>query len=110
MKLKAAARLINDCAQEHITIEVFLADYDSFYMRYALDGHESDNTELALFQKYAPEIALHKAVWDEIEVKVTADELIARPDIIQAGFISNAEALTRLKDLAAKHADVLGLT
>jgi hypothetical protein len=105
--LRSGAKLSEDCAQGRITFDAFLAEYDSFYMKYELDGHESDDAELSLFQKHATGIAVHEAVWNEILIKLTADEFISRPEVIRAGFIGHAEGFARLKKIAEKHADGL---
>ncbi len=38
-------QLIDDCASERISFSEFLEKYDTFYLTYALDGHESDLKE-----------------------------------------------------------------
>ena len=105
--MRAGAKLIEDCVQGRIAFEAFLADYGSLYMKNELDGHESDDAELSLFRKHATEIAVHEAVWNEILIKLTADEFMTHPEAIRAGFIGHAEGFTRLKKLAKKHVDAL---
>ena len=46
----------------HITGDVFLAEYGGFVERYALDGHEADQSELALFSRYESRIAPHQEI------------------------------------------------
>jgi hypothetical protein len=41
--------------------------------RSTLDGHESDEAELSLFEKHANRIALHREIWDQVLTKVTQD-------------------------------------
>lgn len=105
--LKTGAKLIVDCAQGRISFEVFLAEYDSFYMKYELDGHESVDAELALFQQHAAEVSLHKAVWSEILTKITADEFIVHPEAVRSGFIDHTEGFVRLKKIADKYSSLL---
>ena len=49
--LKMSARQIDDCILGRITFDNFLSTYNNFYDRYALDGHESDDEEIAHLQK-----------------------------------------------------------
>jgi hypothetical protein len=106
--LRTGARLVKDCAQGLITLDEFLADYGSFYMQHGLDGHESDEVERALLQEHSIEVALHKAVWDEVISKITADEFMNRPEVIQAGFIGHVDALGRIRNIARQYAETLG--
>jgi hypothetical protein len=101
--LDFAEELIRDCVNGQITFNAFLIKYDSFYMRFALDGHESDANERALFGKYSPRIAFHKAIWDEIESKITANEVVLQSKRNASKFISRKEGFELLKKLAAKY-------
>ncbi len=101
--LDAGRKLIVDCIHGRINFNAFLTDYDAFYIQHNLDGHESDDAEKAILRKHATEIALHQAVWENVISKVTADEFMNRPEVLQAGFIGHSEAQSRLKDLVRKY-------
>ena len=104
--LKKGAKLILDCVQGGISFETFLFEYDSFYMYHALDGHESDNAELELLQKYEAEIAIHKKIWDEVITKITDDKFFDQ-NAINKGFIVESDGFGRLKEIAEKYSHVL---
>jgi hypothetical protein len=105
--LRVGAKLIFDCVHGRISFETFLVKYDSFYMYYAFDGHESDDAELELFQMHATEIAVHEAVWNEIITKITDDKFMNRPEVIRAGFIGREEGFTKLKKIAERHSQII---
>ncbi len=104
--LKNGAKLILDCVQGYISFKTFLFEYDSFYLYHALDGHESDNAELELLQKYEAEIAIHKKIWDEVITKITDSKLFDQ-NAINKGFIVESDGFGRLKEIAEKYSYVL---
>ena len=104
--LKKGAKLILDCVQGCISFETFLFEYDSFYLYHALDGHESDDAELELLQKYEAEITIHEKIWDEIITKITDDKFLD-PEAINKGFIGSYIGLWRLKKIAEEYSHVL---
>ena len=77
----------------------FETAYDSFYVRYPLDGHESDEVELSLLEKHADRIALHRDIWEQVLVKVTEDSRYYGVD----GFIGPDQAVKRLEELLSRH-------
>jgi len=104
--LKKGAKLILDCVQGCISFKTFLFEYDSFYMYHALDGHESDNAELELLQKYEAKIAIHKKIWDEVITKITDDKFFDQ-NAINKGFIVESTGFGRLKEIAEKYSHIL---
>ena len=76
--------------------------YDSFYSRYPLDGHESDDEERLLFAKHAPRISLHREIW-EVLTKMTDDDHLGKASTVAGGFIGTAEAAHQIRALAATH-------
>jgi hypothetical protein len=102
-ELDAHDALVEKCARGELSWSEFEAGYDSFYPRYPLDGHESDADELALFEKHAVRIALHREIWEQVLTKVTGDEHARQQATIDAGFIGAHEAVRRIQALATKH-------
>jgi hypothetical protein len=101
--LEKHARLIDDCASERISFSGFLEKYDTFYMTYALDGHESDRDERTLFETYENRIAPHREVWERIiGGGLCADEDAEKESYIQANRFGSDEGLKRLKEINRK--------
>lgn len=99
-------QLVVRCARGDLSWADFETAYDSFYPRYPLDGHASDAEELALFEKHAMRIALHREIWDQILTKVTGDERLGQQANVDAGFIGTGEAVRRIQELVRKHLKV----
>ena len=72
--LDAHDALVAEYARGDLSWADFEKAYDWLYVRYPLDGHESDAEELRLFEKHASRITLHRAIWNEVLTKVTGDE------------------------------------
>lgn len=75
----------------------FLAAYDSFYVRWPLDGHEGQQALLETFEK---RIAVHRRIWSEVECLVTTEEHASNPAYRAIGFIGERDALKRLEAIA----------
>lgn len=102
-ELEVHDELVAKCARGDVSYSEFEKAYDNFYPRYPLDGHESDAEELQVLKKLASRIALHRAIWEEVLTKVTADEFLQLPETVAAGFIGSDEAVRRIRDLARRH-------
>jgi len=87
--------LIVRCARGELPLRAFLASYDTFYRRWALDGHEGP-----IPARLAHRVEPHQRVWDEIETRITTEEFAADPRYAAAGFIGEEEALRRLRAIA----------
>lgn len=95
--------LVLQCAHGDLDYLTFEEAYDSFYVRYPLDGHESDADELRLFEKHSGRIALHREIWQEVLTKVTRDEYLSQSATVAAGFIGSEEAVRRIRERARRH-------
>jgi hypothetical protein len=58
--------LIRRCASGLLSFWDFYEKYNNFYRYCALDGHESDEEERLLIDKYEPRILPHRIVAEEI--------------------------------------------
>ncbi|MGB7210311.1 MAG: hypothetical protein WBD27_16775 [Pyrinomonadaceae bacterium] len=96
-------QLIQQCAQGIITFKDFLQKYDGFYGYYALDGHESDEDERSMFQRYEGRIRPHEEIAQEIFQFLCSDEDAARDIYIKAGRFGSSEGLRRLRIINQKH-------
>lgn len=95
--------LIRQCARGHLSFDDFCSEYHDFYAFYALDGHESDEEEKRLLEKHDKRIEPHRVVAEEILAGVCSDG-DAQLEIYQrAGRFGSAEAVRRLRELAALH-------
>jgi hypothetical protein len=96
-------QLLRLCASGGISFNDFVAKYNNFYWSYALDGHESDGNGIALLLKHADRIAVHKAVAEEVLVKLCTDADSTKESYQRAGRIGSVEALARIRRLAAEN-------
>ena len=96
-------RLVFDCAAERISFLEFLEKYDTFYMTFALDGHESDPEERDLFATHEKRIAPHREIWERIiGGGLCSDEDAQKDSYIQANRFGSDEGLRRLKEISRK--------
>jgi hypothetical protein len=99
--------LIARCAQGELPFTEFVKQYDSFYPRYALDGHEASPAELEILHRHARRVALHREVWEEVLTRMVRDEFI-QDDRAPSAFITPREAVHRLVLLLEKHRSQAG--
>lgn len=95
--------LVIRCALGTLDFREFEKAYDTFYPRYALDGHESGEEGQRLLMIHADRIVVHRDIWEHVLTKVTADEFLHREATVAAGFIGSEEAVRRLRTLAERH-------
>jgi hypothetical protein len=93
--------LVCKCAAGELPFSDFCVSYDNFYFAYALDGHEYDRAGQALLAKLAGRVAPHQAIAENILPRVCADADAALDVYRRAGRFGSAEAVKRLKLVAA---------
>lgn len=93
--------LVRLCADGHLSFWDFCAAYDSFYWEYALDGHESDPAGQTMLDKLAARIAPHQELAETVLAHVCSDTDAAKGSYGKAGRFGPAEAMVRLKLVAA---------
>ena len=98
-KLEAYEGFIVSCAQGEIDLNQFLTEYDNFYFRFALDGHESDEEEKALLSKYASRITLHEVLANEILGKLCSENDAQKQSFIKSGRLGPFQVVQALQDL-----------
>lgn len=91
--------LVLQCVSGAISFEEFSKRYNDFYAWYALDGHESDEEEQALLEKYDARIEPHRVIAYDILGKVCADDDAKLGSYKQAGRFGSQEAIRRLKNV-----------
>ena len=96
-------QLIQQCAREAITFREFEERYNYFYGHYALDGHESDEHEREMFDKYRYRIKPHEELGTEVFQHLCSDDDAAKEMYIQAGRFGSDEGLRRLQLLNQKY-------
>jgi len=89
--------LIRTCVRGDIGVREFIAAYDCFYHRAALDGHEGNAEDLLPF---ADRIEVHRLVYEHIDTHFTTEEHAANPEYAKMGWIGEREALVRLREIA----------
>lgn len=93
--------LLKSCAQEKISFSQFLSDYDDFYCKYALDGHESDQNELDILLKYTHRIIPHKLIFENVLSGLCDDNNEEKKSYKQEGRFGSKIALEKLKEIVA---------
>ena len=101
--LKLYDELILQCSEGKISFSDFLVKYDSFYPRFALDGHESDEEELLLLKKYKNKIEPHKIIIEDVLGRLCSDDDAKKEIYIKAGRYGSDVALVKLKEVAQKY-------
>ncbi len=91
--------LVLACISGEIDFGSFCDEYNSFYWRCALDGHESDDEECALFEKYEDRIEPHRIIAHEILARLCTEKDAELESYQTVGRFGSAEALKRLKDI-----------
>lgn len=95
--------LVLQCASGKISFWDFTEKYNDFYSYYALDGHESDEEENLLFEKYKDRIKPHEVIAYEILGKVCSDEDAKKQIYINAGRFGSEVAIQKLKEVVKKY-------
>lgn len=90
--------VVADFAEGRIPYDEFDQMYDSFYYSYALDGHESDEEEKLLLQKYSDKIDFYEKL-SSILSGVCSDEDSLKEIYINAGRYSSEVAKLKIKQL-----------
>lgn len=91
--------LVRQCVSGALGFLEFCETYNDFYAYYALDGHESDDEERLLLEKYDFRIVPHRVIACDILGLVCSDEDAKLNSYKQAGRFGSAEALARLKNV-----------
>lgn len=89
--------LVRQCINGKIGFWDFCEKYNNFYAHCALDGHESDDEERFLLEKYINRIEPHRVIAHEILGQVCSDEDAEIEAYKLAGRFGSAEALSRLR-------------
>jgi hypothetical protein len=97
--IKFHDQLLESVASGELSFDDFCEKYHDFYAFYALDGHESDEAEIALLEKHQVLIEPHRVVAEEVLSLVCADEDAELEIYKQAGRIGSVEATRRIKSL-----------
>jgi len=97
--IKVHDQLLESVAAGELSFDDFCEKYHDFYAYYALDGHESDQDELAILEKHQLLIEPHRVVAEDILSLVCSDEDAEREIYKQAGRIGSVEAVRRIKSL-----------
>jgi hypothetical protein len=88
--------LVRQCVSGQLSFNEFCARYQDFYAFYALDGHESDEEERQLLDKYEARIEPHRLIAEDIFGYVCSDEDAELEIYRQAGRFGSVEAVERL--------------
>lgn len=88
--------LVRRCLKGDISFSEFCEIYNDFYAYFALDGHESDEEERALLEKYGRLIEPHRFIAYEILGRLCADEDAELESYKNAGRFGSAEGFRRL--------------
>jgi hypothetical protein len=92
--------LVRQCIRGDLVFWDFCDKYNDFYAYYALDGHESDEEQRQLLDKYDSRIEPHRVIAYDILAHVCSDEDAKLDSYERSGRFGSEEALTRLKNVA----------
>ena len=95
--------LVLQCTSGKISFKDFTEKYNDFYDHYALDGHESDQEENSLLEKYKKRVRLHQVITEDILGKVCSDNDAQKQIYIDAGRFGSKVALKKLKEVVEKY-------
>lgn len=88
--------LVRQCVAGSLSFKEFCVQYEDFYAFYALDGHESDLEELALFEKHGQRIQPHEFIAYQILGRTCDDSDAELESYKQAGRFGSREAVEML--------------
>jgi len=91
--------LVRLCVSGELSFMEFCEKYNDFYFYYALDGHESDEEERALLERYDSRIEPHRIIAHNILGQVCADSDAELESYKQAGRFGSAVAIERMKNV-----------
>jgi hypothetical protein len=92
--------LVRRCVEGDLAFEAFVAEYDNFYDRYALDGHEGGGE----LPGDHGAVDFHRKVRDEVLYPVCSGTDAKLDEYRSAGRIGPGEAVARLAKLVAESA------
>ncbi|MBL8524975.1 MAG: hypothetical protein JNN20_14890 [Betaproteobacteria bacterium] len=95
--------LVRQCVRGEISFEQFCDKYNSYWSFYALDGHESDDEEREILERYEDRIELHRAIAFDILGPLCSDEDAKREIYVQAGRFGSIVAQQKLITLWETH-------
>jgi hypothetical protein len=91
--------LVRQCVQGEIAFVEFCEKYNNYWSFYALDGHESDDEEREILERYEDRIELHRVIAFDILGLLCSEEDSKKEIYIQAGRFGSAVAVQRLATL-----------
>ncbi len=91
--------LVRQCVAGQLRFDEFCEKYNDFYAFYALDGHESDQEEYDLLEKYDARIEPHRVIAEEILSQVCSDKDAEREIYKQAGRFGSVKAIEKLRNV-----------
>ena len=102
-KLNEHDELILQCSRGELSWSDFLSRYNDFPWYYALDGHESDEEEKILLQRYKKRIDTHLAFADQFLSYLCKDEDSKKEEYIKAGRFGTDVASDKIKTFVLKY-------
>ena len=91
--------LVRRCALGEMTFNDFCDKYNNYWSFYALDGHESDDEERTILERYDDRIELHRLIAFDILGQLCSEEDAQREIYIKAGRFGSTVAQQRLATL-----------
>jgi len=88
--------LVRRCAHGEMSFNDFCDKYNNYWSFYALDGHESDDEERTILERYEDRIELHWLIAFDILGQLCSEEDAQREVYIQAGRFDSTVAQQRL--------------
>ena len=95
--------LVRRCVEGEITFDYFCEKYNNYWSFHALDGHESDDEEQEILERYEDRIELHRLIAFDVLGPLCSEKDAQREIYIQAGRIGSAVAHKKLAALWVSH-------
>jgi len=93
--------LVDACVNGALSFQEFVDRYDNFPQAYALDGHESSESEKVLLKLYQDRVQFHFGVLEAIS-GLCREEDAAKPEYSRAGRFGPSEVVRRLNDFVKR--------
>jgi hypothetical protein len=95
--------LVRKCANGLLPFWDFVEEYRNFYWYCALDGHESDEEERQLLERYELRILPHRIVAEKILSGVCSDEDAKKPIYTKTGRFGSDTAVIRIRKVVEQY-------
>lgn len=102
-ELIAATKCTLEFCEKKISARDFIKEYDNFYYKYALDGHEANKEQKYIIKELKKYIDIHEVVQTKIIDLVFFDNNAQADQYLKAGRITEVQALNSASKIDRKY-------